>query len=145
MVRRLVLFCVGIGLGLTGSLLASALLIEPHYSVTAANAARRFEEVTQHVLPISTGALGSGNPRLTTYLFCFGLLLPIMRWWKQADPLRPDRLNLWNVAVCGVVAYVVSQLCEFPDITAMMVAVVMSLAIQLSSPWVGVSRSKAGQ
>ena len=37
-----------------------------------------------------------GRPLLMAYVACFGTLFLLIRWWRQADPLRSTRLSLWT-------------------------------------------------
>jgi hypothetical protein len=72
------------------------------------------------------------------YLAYFGFLFLLVQWWKQADPMRSSRLSLWSLAVCLFWAW---ALCivpnfSFPQPWGMMMAGTISLAVQLSSPWV---------
>lgn len=69
------------------------------------------------------------------YLAVFGSLFVVLRWWRQADPLRPARLRFWSVIWCVIVAGVVAGLWRFPQVWMPMVAAVMAISIQLSSPW----------
>jgi hypothetical protein len=93
--------------------------------------------VTGAILPIGSAAVEpDGQPALMAYLAYFGLLMLVPRWWKQADPLRPKRVSLWTTAVCVMYAVVLNKVCSFPQPWAMVAAASMSLAVQLSSPWV---------
>jgi hypothetical protein len=93
--------------------------------------------VTGMILPVGKEAFNpNGQPGLLAYLAYFGLLMLVPRWWRQADPLRPKRLSLWTTALCVLYAVALNKLCSFPQPWAMVAAASMSLAVQLSSPWV---------
>lgn len=77
-----------------------------------------------------------GRPLLMAYLAVFGTLFLVIRWWRQADPLRPARLRFWSVILCVVVAGFVAGLWRFPQVWLPMVAAVMAISVQLSSPWI---------
>ncbi|HEY1602468.1 MAG TPA: protein kinase [Pirellulales bacterium] len=77
-----------------------------------------------------------GQPEVMGYLAYFGFLFFIVRWWKQADPLRSSRLSLWSVTVCVLAAALVNCVWQFPQPWGMMIAGTISLAVQLSSPWI---------
>ena len=67
--------------------------------------------------------------KLTLYL--------LMRWWRQADPLRTSRLSLWSIFVSMVVAALVAGFWGFPARSwLVMAAAAISVSVQLSSPWV---------
>ena len=70
----------------------------------------------------------------------FGTLFVVLRWWRQADPLRPVRLRIWSVIVTGLVAWVVAGLWHFPQPWLVLAAVTMSVAVQLAAPWSSLHR-----
>jgi hypothetical protein len=78
-----------------------------------------------------------GSPLLPGYLAYFAGLLVILRWWKQADPLRKTRLSLWATAMCVLWAWIVNMFWPFPQPWGFMLAATMSVAVQLSAPWIG--------
>ena len=57
-------------------------------------------------------------------------------WWLDADPMRGTRLSLWSLLVTVVFAHIIATAWQFPEPWLMMVAACMSVAVQLSSPWV---------
>ncbi len=74
-----------------------------------------------------------GNqPSLVAYLAYFGGLFAILRWWIQADPLRNARLSLWALVLSGMWGFVI----PFPQPWGIMLAMAISLAVQLSAPWI---------
>ena len=77
-----------------------------------------------------------GRPQEMAFLACFGTLFLVMRWWRQADPLRSKRLRLWSMFVSVMVAMVVAGLWSFQQSSwLVMVAGAMSASVQLASPW----------
>ena len=70
------------------------------------------------------------------YMAAFATLLGLLRWWLDADPMRASRLSLWSLLVTVVIAHIVAWAWQFPEPWLMMVAACMSVAVQLSSPWV---------
>ena len=73
-----------------------------------------------------------GNqPSLVAYLAYFGGLFGILRWWLQADPLRNSRLSLWAIILSGFWGFVI----PFPQPWGIMLAVAISVSVQLSASW----------
>jgi hypothetical protein len=62
-------------------------------------------------------------------------LFLLVRWWRQADPLRRSRLSIWSVICTLVVAMIAAALWQFPQPWFLAVAGSISVAVQLSSPW----------
>lgn len=79
---------------------------------------------------------GDGSPTLKAFLASFGTLFLLIGWWKQADPLRPTRLSLWTLLVTVVVAGFVAAAWHFPQPWLPLAAGVISVTVQLASPWV---------
>jgi hypothetical protein len=59
----------------------------------------------------------------------------VLRWWRQADPLRQTRLSLWTTAVSAGWAWLLHLVWPFPQPWGFMLAMTISLAVQLSTPW----------
>lgn len=74
-------------------------------------------------------------PVLATLLVCFTTLFLILRWWKQADPLRTTRLSIWSVGMCVIWGALISHILNLAPLTICIMAVVMSVSIQLAAPW----------
>ncbi len=123
--RRFVLLCGGLGVGLVAFGLDHVLLVD-----LPSNPELRFVGS-----PAFDGGDIFGDPIATDYLAYFGLLFPLLRWWKQADPARSARFNPWSLAVCSVAALVLGQFWSFPQPWGMWVAASISGATQLASPW----------
>jgi serine/threonine protein kinase len=77
-----------------------------------------------------------GQPLLPAYLAYFPLLMGVVGWWKQVDPLRRVRLSFWAVVWSALAASLVHLLIPFPHPWGALLAAGTSLAIQLSSPWI---------
>jgi hypothetical protein len=126
--RRFTMVVMGLLLGVCGWAMDDWLWVNLSYGQPL---------VSGVILPVGDAAYGpDGQPGLLAYLAYFGLLMLVPRWWKQADPLRPKRVSLWTTAVCVMYAVLLNKLCSFPQPWAMVAAASMSLAVQLSSPWV---------
>jgi hypothetical protein len=125
--RRFAMMAIGLGLGALGFVLAEALFVSLPPKAG-------FPEPSQYQLP-HTFYAGDGTPLAMAFLACFGTLFLLLRWWRQADPLRGSRLSLWSIIVSVAVAAVVASVWHFPQPWLPMVAGIISVAVQLSSPW----------
>ncbi len=130
--RRFAMLVVGLAVGLFAAAASAAMLVDlPHM---------------RDLLDLNLKDLTGLEPvRLTAqtvladvryYLVAFGSLFLLLRWWRQADPLRTTRLSLWAVFVCGVFALIISSASGFPQPWLVMVACAMSVSVQLASPWI---------
>ncbi len=77
-----------------------------------------------------------GVPILPAYLIFFGGLFGILRWWRQTDPVRKTRLSILSVSLCLIWATLFSHLLNVPLVTNCVLAVVVSISVQLASPWI---------
>ncbi len=78
----------------------------------------------------------SGQPLLPAYLAYFPLMMGMIHWWKQVDPLRRTRFSFWAVIWSVIAASLVHLLIPFPQPWGQVIAAGTSIAIQLSSPWI---------
>jgi hypothetical protein len=85
----------------------------------------------------------AGKPYMTAYLVYFGILFVVLRWWRQADPLRPRRFGFWNTAVVVLSAILLQALCPIPQ--GFLIALNCALAVQLAAPWVTTEHRRARQ
>jgi hypothetical protein len=76
-----------------------------------------------------------GTPLLPAFLAYFPLLMGVVHWWKQADPLRRNRFSLFSVLWCVLMAGVVQLIIPFPQPWGALVFAGTSIAVQLSTPW----------
>ncbi|MBI1900411.1 MAG: serine/threonine protein kinase [Planctomycetia bacterium] len=128
LLRRFTLLCVGLGMGAFSFFVSDALYLD---------------------LPAKWGALrppvgdwtgldlftADGAMTLTLHLAYGAFLLPVLRWWKQADPLRSGRLGFWATGVCVAWAWVLSLAWPFRQPWGMLLAAVIAVGVQLSSTW----------
>ena len=77
-----------------------------------------------------------GTLSYATQLAYFGFLLAMLRWWRQAHPLRTTRLSVGAVILSVLWAWVLSLFWDFPQPWGMIVAAIISVSVQLSSPWI---------
>ena len=130
--RRFVLMVFGLVLGLAAAGAAVGLMVDlPHDSDFPSLA---MHEITgmQSLNMQAKNAL----PQMKYYLAAFGLLLLTVRWWRQTDPLRKSRLNLWTMFGCAFMAALIADACGFPQPWLVMFACAVSVSVQLASPWV---------
>jgi hypothetical protein len=92
--------------------------------------------------PISSLAFASIDG-MAAFLIFFTVLFGALRWWRQVDPLRRTRLSLWSVGMCIVWAAVFSHLLVFAPIWNCILAVVVSISIQLAAQWIHPDERKA--
>ena len=85
-----------------------------------------------------------GRPLLLAYLACFGTLFFLIRWWRQADPLRNARVSVWSVLVSTFFAWLVAGLFQFPQPWIPMIGCMISVSVQLASPWMHSRRRSGG-
>ena len=75
-----------------------------------------------------------GRPLLMAHAACFGTLFLLVRWWRQADPLRRTRLSLWTLLWTAVVAGLVAYVWQFPQPWLPMAAAAISVSVQVAAP-----------
>jgi len=127
MLRRFVMMVIGLAVGAAAFGMADSLLVSlPPGS--------EYPKPPDYQLPPSFFA-GDGRPLVMAHMAAFGTLFLVLRWWRQADPLRSSRLSLWTLAVTGVVAAVVAGVWHFPQPWLLMVAGNISVAVQMAAPW----------
>lgn len=97
-------------------------------------------DMTVHSLPafdLPASIYGAdGSPTLPAFLVYFAGLFVILRWWVQADPLRETRVSLWATAACVLWAWLIHIFWPFPQPWGFMLAATISIAVQLSAPWI---------
>jgi hypothetical protein len=130
--RRFTMMVIGLILGLSAfgaaEMLSVNLSLGPDYSIESMMGG-------SNKWP-STFYDAYGRPREMAFMACFGTLLLLMRWWRQADPLRSSRLSLWSLFVSVVAAVLVGSFWGFQQASwLVMVAGAMSVSVQLASPW----------
>ena len=124
--RWFISLVVGLGLGLWAFGVARFLQVIPPYDPRLA---------TLHLSLPPNFYDPSGQPRLLAYLAYYGTLFALIRWWRQADPLRRTRMSLWSLTVSALLAWIVANLWQFPQSWPIMVACTISASVQLASPW----------
>ncbi len=128
MLRRFLLMVVGMGVGLAAFGVSELLL-------AGLPPAAGYLEPPGYRLPPSFYAF-DGRPLMMAYVACFGTLFLLIGWWRQTDPLRSKRLSLWRLVLSVVAAWVVALLWQFPQPWLPMVAGIISVSVQVASPWI---------
>jgi hypothetical protein len=118
--RRFVLLCVGLALGFVALGLDEALVVDL--------LPIRELDPRAHV-QISLVA------KEALFLAYFTFLMPVLRWWRQADPLRGSRFSFWSTGICIGWAAVLSLAWPFPQPWGMMAAATIAVSVQLAAPW----------
>ena len=84
---------------------------------------------------MARGTISKGYAKEALYVAYFTFLMPVLRWWRQADPLRSSRFSLWSTAVCIGWAALFSLAWPFPPPWGMMTAATIAVSVQLAAPW----------
>lgn len=117
---------------ITGLLLGGvALMAASHFQVDFTKASRiDFNPIQRTRL-----AYDGGNPLLLNVAFFAGVF-GILRWWRLVDPTRRTRLSVVGVGACLVWAAIFSHVLNYAPLLNCMLIVVVSIAVQLSAPWI---------
>ncbi len=124
--RRLITAGIGLLTGLVAIVAANLF----HIDLTFANFIR----------PAADTTFGLPLPVIPAWLIFFTGLFAALRWWRVADPLRGSRLKIWDVGICLVWAAALSQMLGLPLIGCCILAGVISVSIQLATPWLSIQR-----
>ena len=123
--RRFVMMVAGLILGVAAFAAAGGLMIRLTTSEMF-----NVLELPREVIPASMYS-SDGTPGVTAFLAYFATMFLVLRWWRQADPLRKTRFSLWATIVCALVAMLIPW--QIP--WGFLLAVTISVAVQLSAPW----------
>jgi len=117
--RRIAMLAIGLALGVVAYGIDASLYVDVGFGAV-------------HRTGDLWGSWHDGDqPSLVAHLAYFGGLFGILRWWLQADPLRRSRLSLWAIVLSGLWGFVI----PFPQPWGMMLAIAISVAVQISAPW----------
>jgi hypothetical protein len=122
--RRFVMLVAGLALGAVAWGASDALLVD----------GSQLQFLSRSSLAENVSSAGE-QLHIPAYLAYFAGLFVILRWWRQADPLRTTRLSLWATALCVLWAVVLDFFFQFPQPWGYMLAGAISIAVQLSAPW----------
>jgi len=127
LLRRFILLALGLLVGAFAAVLGDVLIFRLPHSIP-------WDEAGLWRLPAAFYA-ADGAPRLPAMMAALGTLFALIRWGRQADLVRPARLSVWSLVVSGAVAVVAAALWHFPQPWLPMIAVAISVSVQLSAPW----------
>jgi hypothetical protein len=119
---------LGILVGVFSYLISQYFLLDMQSSIAGTH-----EYLTE--LPHAMSA-SNGNPFLAAHVIFFAAMFGLFRWWKQVDPTRKTRLSFWSVGCALVGATVINEIAGFPFPWMTVTVGVISVVVQLSSPWV---------
>jgi serine/threonine protein kinase len=134
MVRRFITLAAGLAIG-AGSFAIAEMLQVPVNRTADTQVAFSLAE------PLSSTLFNDAS-RLTMpgFMLMFGSLFAILRWWRQADPLRNTRFSIFSIGLCAAIAIVIGAVLEFPQVEACLIAVSAAVGIQLAAPWISRNR-----
>ena len=85
----------------------------------------------------------NGLPTLAGHMAYFACLMWGVRWWRQSDSLRKKKFSLWSVVWSVLIAALVQFVFYFPPPWPMWLAAIISLTVQIASPWLDPSHPPA--
>jgi serine/threonine protein kinase len=93
---------------------------------------------------IPSGLNGGEAASLIGYMFFFGVLLLVRRWWFHVDSYRPKRVRVLSVAWTSVAALLITTIPHFPHELAVLIAAAASATAQVSAVWVDPEQRNIG-
>ena len=126
--RRFLMMVIGMCVGVIAFGLSEALLV-------GLSPAPGYPTPPAYKLPTFFYDAADGRPLLMAHVACFGTLFLLIRWWRQADPLRKMRFSFGTVFGSVVAAALIAYLWQFPQPVLPMIAAVISVSVQLATPW----------
>ena len=125
--RRFVMLVIGLVLGAASFGLANFLVVNLHPDW-------RFGSMA-HTERFGADFYIDGTPQILAYLAVFGFMFVIVRWWRQADPLRSTRLSIWYTGVAVFFSWAIAAFWAFPQPWGLMLAATIAISVQLAAPW----------
>lgn len=86
-----------------------------------------------------SGAVTVNLSAATAY---FAFVFVILRWWRQAEFSRPDRVSVWSIVACSGAAFLMTFIWWFPQPAGAVLAGMIAFTTQLSSPWMPPSKRR---
>ena len=131
--RRIAMLIVGILIG------GVAFVVAGYFNVDF----ERASSVGFNPLNSTPIVFGNGNNSLLINVLFFASVFGLMRWWRQADPTRGTKLSIWTVGMCLVLAAMFGHILNFVPLLTCIIVVVISIAVQLASPWIAKDQRNA--
>lgn len=85
---------------------------------------------------------GSVPVNLSMATAYFAFLFVVLRWWRQAEYARPDRVSVWSIIACTSAAFLMTFIWWFPQPAGAVLAGIIAFTTQLSSPWMPPSKRR---
>jgi hypothetical protein len=73
----------------------------------------------------------------------FAFMFVLLAWWRNAECSRANRVSLWSIAWCCLVAWMLHFVWWFPQPIGLLVAGATAFTVQLASPWMPPSQRRA--
>ncbi|TWT99876.1 Serine/threonine-protein kinase PrkC [Botrimarina colliarenosi] len=144
--RRGMNLLAGMALGAVGFGLASFLGVQLPYAGDWGFSPREVALNGFFNIDLYSGVAVEGHavavPAVASLAF-FGGLFALVRWWRSTDYIRRSRVSLWSIALTSLGAWLVTLVTWFPQPTGLVLAGMIALAVQVSSPWCPPSRRAA--
>lgn len=77
----------------------------------------------------------NGTPYALTMMAHFALLLGLVGWWKNTDPVRKKRVSVWAIVVAVIVQWGIGQFLPLPQPWGLLIAGGLAVVVQLAAPW----------
>ncbi len=138
--KRFTMLVMGMLVGAAAFGLADLLLVQPPYMHLDMPGYR--DALASELLPSLKYSQGDPLP-VGFYLGYFGALFLILRWWTQADWTRSTRLSIWSIVVCVAMAFFLQFIWWFPQPGGMLIAGIVAVTVQLSSPWLSIAQRRS--
>lgn len=87
----------------------------------------------------------NGQPAIGAMIAYFATVFVIVRWWKNADPLRAHRLGVFATLVPVLLSWGLSTFITFPQPVGLTCVAIMVVAVELSSPWIPLEDRKTAE
>jgi hypothetical protein len=129
--RRFTMLAIGLLVGFVAVGVGSMLDMGGILSSHASNQTTQLPFFQDHLHMIRDGQL-----KWPALVCCFCGLFVILRWWRQADPVRKTRLSIVGVGICIVWAVIFGSIFGVDLVWISLVAGMMAVATQLASPWI---------
>jgi protein kinase-like protein len=130
--RRFLMLVLGLSLGAIGFLSSQYLMV-------------RMDNQAVRGMGILRDSFDSSSslPKLPAFLGYFGALFLTIGWWKQTDPLRSSRLRIGPILITVLFAWLWLFAFPFPQPWGFMLVAAISIAVQLSAPWLSPNQRNA--